>query len=116
VQVIIHVLNGGQPSVPETTECDPILWGLLQDCFQKDPSLRPAIYQITNRLIQPPIMAKAAESTTDWDETSTCKFRRRVQDRPLLPLASEIQWRIFGDGALHKFIHFTALHPRQCRN
>lgn len=98
ITVGIKVIGGDRPSQPEPGVCDPILWILLQNCWHQDPNTRPSIHQITYRLVNPPIDAKVKESATDWDETSTSKFRRHFQDWSLLPSITEIERRIFGDG------------------
>jgi hypothetical protein len=51
----------------------------------------PAIIQ---RLTMPPIKAKVKQSQPDWDETSSARFRRSVQEWPLLPSIPEIQRRL----------------------
>ncbi|KAJ7306663.1 kinase-like domain-containing protein [Mycena albidolilacea] len=106
-QVILHVHRGGQLSRPDLATCDPILWVLIRDCLQQNPTLRPVAHQITRRLLEPPIQAKAKESITDWDQTSTRKIRRLVQNPPVLPSILEIQRRIFGDSALQMDIRFS---------
>ncbi|KAJ7126310.1 kinase-like domain-containing protein, partial [Mycena epipterygia] len=105
--VSIKVIGGDRPSWPEIPVCDSMLWILLQDCWQQNPDIRPSAQQIICRLVNPPIKAKAAQSTTDWDETSTSKFRRRLQDGLLLPSMTEIKGRLFGNGVLHMYFSFA---------
>jgi len=100
VKVSIEVMKGLRPSWPETIPLDDNLWSLLQDCWKENPADRPDITQIIQRLISPPIGAKTTQSTADWDETFSSKFRRSLQEWPLLPSVTEIERRIFGDGTL----------------
>jgi len=62
---------------------DDDLWDLLQDCWHKNPELRPTAGQIVERLAGPLIQATTIQSTTDWDETFSSKFRNSVEARPL---------------------------------
>jgi hypothetical protein len=94
--VIGKVMAGNRPSKPEM--CDDAIWVLLQDCWQQGPTMRPSVEQIIDRLFNPPIDAKTSQFAKDWDEMSTPKFRRRLQDRPLLPSITEIERRVFEGG------------------
>ncbi|KAJ7493809.1 kinase-like domain-containing protein [Mycena latifolia] len=105
ITVSIKVISGHRPSQPEIALCDPILWLLLQDCWQQDSNIRPSVDQIIHRLVQPPIEAKPTQSATDWDETSPLKFRRQFDDWPLLPSVTEIERQIFGDGVPQLYFH-----------
>jgi hypothetical protein len=65
----------------------------------------------------PPIKAKVKQSQPDWDETSSARFRRSVQEWPLLPSIPEIQRRlprnsIEVDDALEPDRPTLALNPR----
>ncbi|KAF8186925.1 kinase-like domain-containing protein, partial [Mycena galopus ATCC 62051] len=77
VTVMIKVLEGIRPSRPETMPADDKLWVLMQDCWREKPCDRPSISEIVQRLVA--IGAKAAESTTDWDETFSSRSRRSFQ-------------------------------------
>ncbi|KAJ7895143.1 kinase-like domain-containing protein [Mycena olivaceomarginata] len=115
ITVSIKVIGGDRPSRPEPGVCDPILWILLQNCWHQDPNTRPSIHQIAYRLVNPPIDAKVKESTPDWDETSTSKFRRHFQDWSVLPSITEIERRIFGNDIVEDcadcFLKYVEQHP-----
>jgi len=100
--VIAEVLAGSRPSA--TAACANNsnlkgLWDLIQDCWQENLEMRPAAAQIVGRLIGPAIQATKIQSTTDWDDTFTSKFRRSLQLQPPLPTVAEIKHMIFGDDA-----------------
>ncbi|KAJ7728912.1 hypothetical protein B0H16DRAFT_233408 [Mycena metata] len=96
-----QVLKGLRPSRPETISAEDGLWLLLQDCWNEEPTKRPRAIQIVERLRAPPISAKEANSSTDWDETSSARFRRSLQDRLILPSVATIQQMIsLGDAPI----------------
>ncbi|KAJ6622330.1 hypothetical protein B0H10DRAFT_908142 [Mycena sp. CBHHK59/15] len=99
VAVILKVIMGERPlrpaSWPETTPINNI-WILLQDCWEEKSETRPTAAQIVQRLAGPPIDTKTSQSSTDWNESYTSKFRRSLRD-PLLPSVSDLEYRIFGD-------------------
>ncbi|KAJ7139294.1 kinase-like domain-containing protein [Mycena epipterygia] len=95
--VAINVINGHRPSRPETLSQDT-LWVLIEDCWKQEPDKRPTATEITQRLVSPLIGATTAGSDTDWDEKYSARFRRSVQQWPLLPSVAKIQGRIFGEG------------------
>jgi hypothetical protein len=70
----------------------------MENCWEGKAEMRPTASQIVERLIGPLIGAKTTSSTTDWDEESTCKFRRSLQAEPLLPSVIQIERMLFGDG------------------
>ncbi|KAJ7779202.1 hypothetical protein B0H16DRAFT_808645 [Mycena metata] len=100
--VMLQILQGKRPqqtaSCAGTAKLDD-LWELLQSCWQEIPEMRPTAAQIVERLKGPSIGAITTTSTTDWDEELTCKFRRSLQQRPLLPSVNQIERLIFGDEA-----------------
>ncbi|KAJ6495963.1 kinase-like domain-containing protein [Mycena vulgaris] len=55
--------------------------------------------EILERLVSPSIGAKVTQSGADWDETYSSRFRRSVQQWPLLPSVIEVGHRIFKDDA-----------------
>ncbi|KAJ6514519.1 kinase-like domain-containing protein [Mycena vulgaris] len=95
--VSMKVIAGQRPLRPESAP--DALWMLLQDCWHQTSVNRPAITQIVQRLVGPQIGAETAQTATDWDETFSSKFRRTLQDSPLLPSVTGIERRMFGDGA-----------------
>ncbi|KAJ7113510.1 kinase-like domain-containing protein [Mycena epipterygia] len=102
--VILHVLKGKRLSQPSS--CLGIsestfgsLWDLLQDCWNEKPDKRPTAVQIVERLKSPLIRATTTQSTTDWNEQFSSKFRRSLQVQPLLPSVPQIERMIFGDEA-----------------
>ncbi|KAJ7040984.1 kinase-like domain-containing protein [Mycena alexandri] len=101
--VMFKTLHGEHPTRPPscsgTTQLDT-LWKLLQNCWSGKADMRPTAAQIVEQLVAPSIGATTTSSTTDWDEQFTCKFRRSLQDRPLLPSVNQIERIIFGDGQL----------------
>ena len=99
--VINAVLNGRRPSRPATCpETPPLngLWNLLQNCWQEQPAVRPTAAQIVERLMGPDILAKQTQSTPDWDDRFTARFRRHFLDQRPLPSVCELEHIIFGDG------------------
>ncbi|KAJ7108576.1 kinase-like domain-containing protein, partial [Mycena epipterygia] len=74
VAVSFKVVEGLRPSRPEIMLHDS-LWVLLQDCWEENPA----------------IGAETTQSTTDWDETFSSKFRRSLQEWPLLPPITRIE-------------------------
>ncbi|KAJ7231484.1 kinase-like domain-containing protein [Mycena rebaudengoi] len=74
------------------------LWNLLQNCWEEQPAMRPTAAQIVQRLMCPEIQAKITQSTTDWEELFTSRFRRYLASRRPLPSFSEFERIIFGDG------------------
>ncbi|KAJ7919572.1 kinase-like domain-containing protein [Mycena leptocephala] len=91
--VIFKVMEGGRPSRLETISPEE-LWVLLDNCWQRKADKRPTMTTILRRLKRPPIGAKLTQSRPDWDETSSARFRRSVQEWPLLPSIPEIERRI----------------------
>jgi hypothetical protein len=100
--VILHVLDEKRPSQHSscsgTTELDN-LWKLLQDCWKTKPDMRPTANQIVERLKSPLIRATTTQSSLDWDEKLSSKFRRSLQEQPLLLSVTQIERIIFGDGS-----------------
>ncbi|KAF8206950.1 kinase-like domain-containing protein [Mycena galopus ATCC 62051] len=99
VQLALQVLSGLRPSRPETMSADDGLWLLLQDCWNGEPAKRPDLTPIVERLRAAPISAKETHSTTDWDEKSSAKFRRSLQDQRIRPSVAAIEQMLFGNGS-----------------
>ncbi|KAJ7902435.1 kinase-like domain-containing protein [Mycena leptocephala] len=78
----IKVIRGHRPSRPEMISDN--LWTLLEDCWAQDPDKRPTMAEIVQRLVSPAIGASKITSQIDWDETYSSRFRRSVQQWPLL--------------------------------
>ncbi|KAJ7489243.1 kinase-like domain-containing protein, partial [Mycena latifolia] len=80
-KVAIEGLRPAQPIPwPETTAYHNI-WELMQECWNA-PSLRPAAAEIVQRLVALLIGVKSTHSV-DWDEMSSSRFRRSLQNWPL---------------------------------
>ncbi|KAJ7113484.1 kinase-like domain-containing protein [Mycena epipterygia] len=106
--VMFKVVEGRWPSQPSScsgTVALDSLWGLLQDCWKETPDRRPTAVQIVERLKSPLIQATTTQSTTDWDERFSSKFRRSLQLQPLLPSVTQIERMIFGKGLFQFIIH-----------
>ncbi|KAJ7926346.1 kinase-like domain-containing protein, partial [Mycena leptocephala] len=86
----LKVIGGGRPSRLEMIS-PAHLWMLLEDCWDQNPDQRPTMSKILFRLVSHPIAAKTTKSQPDWDETYSARFRRSVQEWPLLPSAPEIE-------------------------
>ncbi|KAJ7875033.1 kinase-like domain-containing protein, partial [Mycena leptocephala] len=99
--VIKAVLDGLRPSRPSscsgTLRLDG-LWILLQDCWEELPEKRPTAVQAVDRLMGPVIQAKTVQSSADWDDTFTSRFRRSFLGQPTLPSVPELEQIIFVDG------------------
>ncbi|KAJ7606528.1 kinase-like domain-containing protein [Roridomyces roridus] len=94
--VIQAVHEGRRPSRPAS--CPDGLWDLLQDCWDERPDLRPTASQVVERLEGPDIKAERAESTPDWDEKFTAKFRRNLRgSRASFPSWAQFERIIIGD-------------------
>ncbi|KAJ7824652.1 kinase-like domain-containing protein [Mycena leptocephala] len=91
----IKVIRGHRPSRPEMISDS--LWTLLEDCWAQDPDKRPTMAEIVQRLVSPAIGASKITSQIDWDETYSSRFRRSVQQWPLLQSVPEIERRVFFD-------------------
>ncbi|KAJ7489266.1 kinase-like domain-containing protein [Mycena latifolia] len=98
--VMLKVVAGQRPSRPiscsGTTQLDS-LWELVVACWKEESNTRPSIAQIVERLVGPSIQATTSESTTDWDENFSSRFRRSLLVHPLLPSVTQIEHRIFGE-------------------
>ncbi|KAJ6466793.1 kinase-like domain-containing protein [Mycena sanguinolenta] len=99
--VIVKVAVGYRPTRP--TSCSPTstldnLWELLRSCWDGEAEKRPTASEVVERLRGPSIGGTATPFTADWDEKSTCRFRRSVQAEPLLPSVTQIESMLFGDG------------------
>ncbi|KAJ7656390.1 kinase-like domain-containing protein [Mycena polygramma] len=95
--VINAVLQGLRPSQPDSCSGTPSLdglWHLLQDCWDEQPPIRPTASQIVERLKGPKIRARIRESTPDWDDKYTSRFRRHFLGT--LPSVPEFKRMIFG--------------------
>ncbi|KAJ7607029.1 kinase-like domain-containing protein [Mycena polygramma] len=118
--VINAVLGGCQPSRPESCSGSPLLnalWDILQSCWDQEPAKRPTATEVVRRLMGPDIQAKTMQSTTDWDDTFTSRFRRHFLDEWYLPSVAELE-RIFGrqftcDRCNKQFVRMDALN-RHC--
>ncbi|KAF7346673.1 Protein kinase domain-containing protein [Mycena sanguinolenta] len=98
--VIAAVLAGSRPSPTApfaNNTASQAVWDLIQDCWQENPQMRPTAAQIVERLLILPMQATATlcESTTDWDDTLTSKFRRSLYPQPLFPTIAELESMIF---------------------
>jgi cobalamin-dependent methionine synthase I len=54
--------------------------------------------EIVKRLAGPLIAAQTRTVATDWDDKFTVKLHRSVQAEPLMPLVSQIEHILFGEG------------------
>ncbi|KAJ7741665.1 hypothetical protein B0H16DRAFT_1564820 [Mycena metata] len=93
VAIILKVIQGVRPSRAEGILLDS-LWFLLDDCWKHSPGMRPAMNEIIERLISQSIGAEIRRSQPDWDEAYSARFRRSVQEWPLLPSILEIEQKI----------------------
>jgi hypothetical protein len=99
--VMFKVVEGERPSRPMSCSGTAVLdslWELLQNCWGPRAEMRSTACQIVERLVGPSIGAKPTSTTRDWDDKFTSKFRHALQPKPLLPLATEIERILFGDG------------------
>jgi serine/threonine protein kinase len=110
----IKVIRGHRPSRPEMISDS--LWTLLEDCWAQDPDKRPTMAEIVQRLVSPAIGASKITSQIDWDETYSSRFRRSVQQWPLLQSVPEIERRVFFDPSscsTWSFVVLYLLHLRR---
>ncbi|KAF8145106.1 kinase-like domain-containing protein [Mycena galopus ATCC 62051] len=98
--VMFAVIQGNCPSRSEaccgTSDLDDV-WELFQHCWDSQAEARPSAAQIVERLRNLSIPQGTSSSTMDWDETFTSKFRRSLQDQPLLPSVAQIEHLLFRD-------------------
>ncbi|KAJ7920007.1 kinase-like domain-containing protein, partial [Mycena leptocephala] len=95
--VIMAVFQGRRPTRPPSCSGRPFLdglWNLLHNCWDERPENAS---QIVERLMDDDIHATTTQSTTDWDDIFTSRFRRRFLGQRELPTLAEFE-RIFGDG------------------
>ncbi|KAJ6495966.1 kinase-like domain-containing protein [Mycena vulgaris] len=92
----MRVIGGQRPSKPGVAS-PAGLWTLLENCWAQISDQRPTMTAILERLVGLSIGAKTTHSEADWDETYSSRFRRSVQQWPLLPSVSEVEHRIFKD-------------------
>ncbi|KAJ7087051.1 kinase-like domain-containing protein [Mycena crocata] len=90
----IKVIGGSRPSRPEYFPDN--LWALLEECWAQRPECRPTMAEISRRLSSDSIGAKKIETRIDWDDTYSSRFRRSVQQWPLLQSVTDIESRIHG--------------------
>ncbi|KAJ7824686.1 kinase-like domain-containing protein, partial [Mycena leptocephala] len=98
--VIQAVLEGSRPSRTASCSGTPSLdglWNLLQDCWEEHPTRRPTVGEIVERLMGPDIQATTTQSTSDWDERFTSRFRRRFLSQRPLPSVLDFERLVFGD-------------------
>ncbi|KAJ7687713.1 kinase-like domain-containing protein [Mycena rosella] len=95
--VIMKVVEGHRPSRPSTVLQDD-LWRLIEDCWTPEPNQRPTMTEILQRLISLPVAVKRTQSEIGWDETYSARFRRSVQQWPLLPSITQIEHRMSSNG------------------
>ncbi|KAJ7741675.1 hypothetical protein B0H16DRAFT_1029545 [Mycena metata] len=86
-------MQGVRPSRLETMSPAP-LWPLLESCWAENPEDRPIMISTVQLLQSEPIAAPVKESRPDWDETYSARFRRSIQQWPLVPSVPEIERRI----------------------
>ncbi|KAJ7670880.1 hypothetical protein DFH06DRAFT_1320804 [Mycena polygramma] len=68
------------------------IWQLFEDCWEQERDKRPPMTEIAPRLVTDSIEANIKQP--DWDETYSARFRRSVQEWPMLPSVSEIKHKI----------------------
>ncbi|KAJ7783409.1 hypothetical protein B0H14DRAFT_2959608 [Mycena olivaceomarginata] len=90
--VAIKVTTGARPSKPKTISPEDI-WNLVEDCWSQNADERPTTAVILQRLKRR-IGETIEQSPPDWDDTYSAKFRRSIQEWPLLPSIAEIERRI----------------------
>ncbi|KAJ6499804.1 kinase-like domain-containing protein [Mycena vulgaris] len=81
---------------PETTAYNHI-WDLIQECWTNESDGRPMASEIVQRL-GGPLIGATTRSGIDWDQAFHSRFRRTLQDFPLLPSATQIERRICVEG------------------
>ncbi|KAF8211566.1 kinase-like domain-containing protein [Mycena galopus ATCC 62051] len=82
-------VEGARPSRVEAISLE--LWLLLSDSWHENVNQRPEAATILLRLLNEPIGQEIRESPPDWDDTYSARFRRSVQEWPLLPSIAEIE-------------------------
>ncbi|KAJ7895957.1 kinase-like domain-containing protein [Mycena olivaceomarginata] len=90
--VAIKVTNGARPSKPQVIFPE-YLWLLIADCWRQKADERPTT-AVTLRRLRQPIGETINQSPPDWDDSYSAKFRRSIQEWPLLPSIAEIERRI----------------------
>ncbi|KAJ7607025.1 kinase-like domain-containing protein, partial [Mycena polygramma] len=100
--VINAVLEGCRPSRPESCSLPSLdgLWNLLQRCWNEEPATRPTAAELVKQLMGPDIQAETMQSTTDWDDRFTSRFRRRFLGEWYLPSVAELDRFFLGDGVM----------------
>ncbi|KAJ6509033.1 kinase-like domain-containing protein [Mycena sanguinolenta] len=94
--IILKVaIEGALPSRLEVISRD--LWLLLEDCWHQQTDKRPTMTIISQRLSRQGI---GEESLPDWDDAYSARFRRSVQEWPLLPSVVEMERRLLSNRSL----------------
>ncbi|KAJ7621324.1 kinase-like domain-containing protein [Roridomyces roridus] len=97
--VMFKILGGCRPERIASCRGSRVLdalWDLLQSCWQEDFKERPRIEDIVLQLVGSSINPSNTQSSTDWDERFSSKFRRSLTDS-LLPSVARMECMIFGD-------------------
>ncbi|KAJ6516327.1 kinase-like domain-containing protein [Mycena sanguinolenta] len=92
VAIILKVVKGVRPSRLEVISQD--LWFLLEDCWHQQTDQRPTMAAISQRLSRQRIGEDIEQSPPDWDDAYSARFRRSIQEGPLLPSVDEIERRL----------------------
>ncbi|KAF7354921.1 Protein kinase domain-containing protein [Mycena sanguinolenta] len=95
VAIILKVIEGIRPSRLEIIPSE--LWLLLDDCWHQETVERPIIAAISQRLSRQLIGKEEKQAPPDWDDAYSARFRRFVQEWPLLPSVDDIQRRILSN-------------------
>ncbi|KAJ7614073.1 kinase-like domain-containing protein [Roridomyces roridus] len=100
--VMFAVLEGRRPSCPPSCSGTPALeglWALLQDCWHADPETRPTAARVVERLRGDVGASESSiQSESDWDCTSTSRFRRLLLGKQPLPMLVEFENMVSGTG------------------
>ncbi|KAJ7651249.1 kinase-like domain-containing protein, partial [Roridomyces roridus] len=100
--LIRTVIQGCRPVCPPP-ECRleirvlDAAWRLVETCWAQSPEERPTAAQIVVSLKGKEIGVQETKSAWHWDDTSTSRFRRKLDDRWPLPSVSKLHTMAFGN-------------------
>ncbi|KAJ7714230.1 kinase-like domain-containing protein [Mycena olivaceomarginata] len=79
--VLFQVLQGQRPRRSPSIPND--VWNLMVECWEETPAERPSAEGIVSRLCDRPICAIPTETASDWNPSSTSKFRASLEEHTL---------------------------------
>ncbi|KAF7374886.1 LsmAD domain-containing protein [Mycena sanguinolenta] len=99
VAIMFKVVEGARPTRLSVISQD--LWLLLEDCWHQQTDKRPAMAAGLQRILGQHIGNDIKQSPPDWDDAYSARFRRSVQEWPVLPSVAEMERRLLSKRPLN---------------